>query len=120
MAVYIGSKKVKELYFGGKKIKEAWYGGKKVYSSLVKATAWLLGEIYQTGDVVFYDGKAYSSRRVHRGDRYYEPGSGMQWTYYWTQLDGVSVQMKPGVPLEYSAVTEYQFSGIYSCQTLEC
>ena len=33
MAVYIGSKKVKELYFGGKKIKEAWYGGKKVFSS---------------------------------------------------------------------------------------
>ena len=53
MAVYIGSKKVKELYFGGKKIKEAWYGGKKVFSS--SAPLWVQGRYYNKGDQVTVD-----------------------------------------------------------------
>lgn len=86
MAVYIGSKKIKELYFGGKKIKEAWYGGKKVYSS--GPTVWHSGVYYRVGDLV--TGFKYAAKNMtfqciksHTSDWDTEPYYGVAESGFW-------------------------------------
>ena len=92
MAVYIGSKKVKELYFGGKKIKEAWYGGKKVYSS--GPPAWENGARYVEGDLVTINNgiedMVYRCVRLHWADYTNHPFRGSNASTYWTKVTASS------------------------------
>lgn len=86
MAVYIGSKKIKELYYGGKKIKEAWYSGKKVFSS--SAPLWVQGRYYNKGDQVtvdiYGDIYRYTASSAHYSVEANKPFFGYTESDYWS------------------------------------
>lgn len=95
MAVYIGSKKIKELYYGGKKVKEAWYGSKKVYSS-ERFPAWKPDTSYSVGDVVAHKGEFYKCNYAHYTDPAWdEPGVGSIWTGYWDKVGDPETKTYP-------------------------
>lgn len=85
MAVYIGSKKVKELYYGGKKVKEVWYGGKKVYTSALPF--WREGVYYNKGDGIIIDiyGELYRyyATSPHLSDQFNKPFYGSVERNFW-------------------------------------
>ena len=92
MAVYIGSKKIKELYYGGKKIKEAWYGSKKVFSSGGRIFGkWYTNFNYVIGDRVAHEGVMYECIKAHTSDKNgyqqtNQPGRGWDQYTYWKQI----------------------------------